>query len=323
MEAMFEVKNLSVGFIKNNKTYKALNEVSFNIEKGEILGVVGESGCGKSIMCLSAMRLLPASAVMVSGEILLNGTDIAKLSEDEMSSVRGKDISMIFQEPMTALNPLLTIGRQIEEALITHEKVTKEQAYKITIDIMKRVGLTSVEKLYKQYPHQLSGGMRQRAIIAMALINKPKLLIADEPTTALDVTIQAQILELIKKLNRETNTTVLFISHNLGVIRELCSRVIVMYSGYEVEEGKADDIFSKPVHPYTKALIKSFNSINTKVEELSVIKGMLPNLYSRCYSGCSFAERCSEAEESCFTSNPDIKAFNGRKVRCFKVRREG
>lgn len=319
---MLQVENLTLEFLKGRKKYKALDGISFKIAKGEIIGLVGESGCGKSITSLAMMGLLPSNAVISEGDILFNDMNLAKIKEEQFYGIRGKEISMIFQEPMTALNPLIPVGKQILEAFMTHNRTNYEDAYMETQDIMKKVGLSRTEKLYLEYPHQLSGGMRQRIMIAMALINKPALLIADEPTTALDVTIQAQILELMKKLNKEEGSAIMIISHDLGVINELCDTVAVMYSGVIVEAGPVKEVFSSPLHPYTKGLMESIPTMDKKGIELYTIKGMVPSIYERNNSGCSFANRCPKAEEKCFSSKPETKSINKRKVNCFNVKGE-
>lgn len=319
---MLKVEKLKIEFVEDKKIYTAVKDLSFNIAKGEILGVVGESGCGKSITALSIIKLLPSMARIADGKVELNGKNISSLSEEEIVKIRGENVSMIFQEPMTALNPLITVGKQIEEALTIHTDMSKEKALELTLDMMSKVGLSNSEKLYKDYPHQLSGGMRQRIMIAMALINKPELLIADEPTTALDVTIQAQILELIKKLNKDFGTAVMFISHDLGIIKQICSRVVVMYAGYKVEEGTVDEVFLKPLHPYTKGLIAAIPSIALKGKELFNIKGFVPNLKNRRETGCPFADRCTEAVKNCFNERPTVYEHGKRKVMCFKATKE-
>lgn len=319
MKSMLQVHNLTVEFIKERKKYAALKEVTFHINEGEVVGMVGESGCGKSITSLAIMGILPENFTASKGSILINGQEVVGLSAEELSDMRGKEVSMIFQEPMTALNPLLPVGEQIQEAFMIHSKASKREAYEKTLNMMELVGLSRAKELYKEYPHQLSGGMRQRIMIAMAIINNPSILIADEPTTALDVTIQAQILDIIKKLNKKQGAAVLFVSHDLGVVRELCSRVVIMYAGSVVEEGNTHDIFLKPLHPYTKGLLSSIPTMDKKGEELYSIKGVVPALVNRNSKGCSFANRCAEAEEKCFSSVPEIKYNSSRGVRCFKV----
>lgn len=320
MEHVLEVRDLILKVKDEDNYYKALNNVSFDINKGEVIGIVGESGCGKSLTSLSIMNLLPSSCKIESGSIKLNDIDLLKCDENKLNNIRGKDMSMIFQEPMTALNPLYCVGKQIEEAYLIHNKCSKKESYKETIEIMRKVGLSRPEKLYYDYPHQLSGGMRQRIVIAMALINKPSLIIADEPTTALDVTIQYQILLLLKKLNKEYGCSIMMISHDLGVISEICSKIDVMYSGYVVEEGKTEEILNEPLHPYTKGLIKSIPTPNMKDKALYTIKGMVMPLDKRSEKGCPYADRCDCASKKCFEEVPELQELsNNRKVRCFNL----
>lgn len=316
---MLEVNNLNLGIRIKNNYYNALEDISFHIDYGEIVGIAGESGSGKSLTAYSIMGLLPELARIASGEILLEGKNLLQLKESEKCSIRGKELSIIFQEPMTALNPLMTVGKQIEEAYVLHNKCTKAEAYERTLDIMKKTGLSRIEDLYHEYPHRLSGGMKQRIVIAMALINRPKALIADEPTTALDVTIQYQILEMIKELSVELNSSVLLISHDIGVLREICSRIIIMYSGQIVEEGSAKDILSNPLHPYTRGLLDSIPAQNKKGSPLYSIPGSVMPLVRRNYIGCSFASRCPYASQLCIDSAPAIRQQGNRSVRCFKA----
>ena len=322
MKPVLQVENLTLDFSKDEKNYHALNKLSFCIHKNEMVGIVGESGCGKSLTALSVMGLLPANAIISQGSILFDGKDLTQISDAEKCDIRGKQISMIFQEPMTALNPLLPVGNQIAETLLAHNWANKKEAYEKVLCIMKKVGLPRVEKLYQEYPHQLSGGMRQRIMIAIAIINNPSLLIADEPTTALDVTIQAQILDLIKQLNREYGTSVLLISHDLGVVRELCSRVLIMYSGHIVEEGPVAAVFQQPLHPYTKSLIAAIPSIDKKGGALYTIKGSVLSLYNRSGNGCSFAPRCAVAAKQCFDTMPRMAEVNQQKVMCHLINKE-
>lgn len=310
------IRGLSLSIRSRGRYYKALENISFHINPGEIAGLVGESGCGKSITSLAIMGLLPPSAKIDRGEIFLGETDLLKLGESELCKIRGEEISMIFQNPMSALNPLITCGKQIEECYtIHHKEASKEEAREKTLEIMRKAGLSRVEQLYKEYPHQLSGGMKQRIIIAMALINHPKLIIADEPTTALDVTIQAQILELLKELNKEFNSMILLISHDLGVIREVCDRTMVMYGGRIVESGETEEILENPVHPYTKGLIASVPSGQDR-KKLSCIRGFVESLEKRKKQGCPFAGRCDSKLEKCLIEFPDIKSTDGHKVCC-------
>ncbi|MBQ0140157.1 MAG: ABC transporter ATP-binding protein [Kurthia sp.] len=316
---LLQVHNLETTFYTDDGVVPAVDGISFSLREREILGIVGESGSGKSVTSLSIMRLIPSPPGKISnGEILFEGRDLAKLHEKEMRKIRGNDIAMIFQEPMTSLNPLFTIGKQLNEAVLLHNKGwSKKQATERSIEMMKLVGLPRVEELIKEYPHQLSGGMRQRVMIAMALVCDPKVLIADEPTTALDVTIQAQILQLMKDLNTRLNTAVMLITHDLGVVAETCERVIVMYGGQIVEQGPVSEIFKNPQHPYTKGLIQSVPDMRHKKERLYSIPGNVPKPGS-IKNGCRFAARCEFAFERCTQQNPPIYQINEQHTaRCF------
>lgn len=321
-ENILQVKNLKTYFHTEVGLVKAVNDVSFDVEKGKTLGIVGESGCGKSMTSLSIMRLIEKPGKIEGGEILLDGEDIVKMSEDEMRKIRGKKIAMIFQEPMTSLNPVFTIGQQLIEALLLHENMTKKEAKERAIEMLKLVKIPLAERRFDEYPHQLSGGMRQRVMIAMALCCNPKLLICDEPTTALDVTIQAQILDLINELKEKTGTSVMMITHDLGVIAEVADDVMVMYAGQVVEKASCDQIFDQPLHPYTDGLMKCIPKLDDDdTKELSVIKGMVPS-FDDMPAGCTFCPRCPEAREICRCKMPDLVDVDGRKVRCFKYTKE-
>jgi peptide/nickel transport system ATP-binding protein len=315
---LLEVKNLKTGFNIDGKVYNAVDDVSFTLKRGKIVCIVGESGCGKSVMSLSIMNLLPKGiGQIVDGEIIFESKNLAKLSQEEMNKIRGKDIAMIFQEPMTALNPVFTIGFQIQEVLFNHMKISKEEARNKAIELLKQVGISRPEKIINEYPHQLSGGMRQRVMIAMAIACKPKLLIADEPTTALDVTIQAQILELIKEIQQKRDMSVLFITHDLGVVAEMADEVFVMYAGQIVEQGNADEIFHNPKHPYLKSLLNSIPRLGQKKDRLETIKGIVPSLVKMPREGCRFADRCSVAKEECRTITPQLAEVDpDHTVRC-------
>lgn len=316
---ILEVKDLETSFFTDDGKIAAVDHISFMVEEGEILGIVGESGCGKSVTSLSIMGLVPSPpGKITSGEILLEGKNIATLSEKEMRKIRGKDIAMIFQEPMTSLNPLFTIGNQLIEAILIHNKKwTKKQAKEKAISMLRLVGLPRAEELINDYPHQLSGGMRQRVMIAMALVCDPKVLIADEPTTALDVTIQAQILKLINDLNDRLKTAVLLITHDLGVVAEICERVIVMYAGQIVEQAPVEEIFRNPQHPYTKGLIQSVPDMRFKKDTLYSIPGHVPKPGS-IQTGCRFAPRCEFAFERCRHENPSLYSTSSlQEARCF------
>ena len=311
MSSLLEVSDLGTWFYTRQGIVKAVDGVDFEVAAGETLAIVGESGCGKSMTALSLMRLIPdPPGRIVSGSIKLAGRDLLKISEEEMRDVRGNEISMIFQEPMTSLNPVMTIGKQITEALILHRDMDRKQAMKRAIEMLELVRIPEPAQRAKEYPHQLSGGMRQRAMIAMALACNPKVLIADEPTTALDVTIQAQILELIVELQREFSAAVLLITHDLGVVAETAHRVIVMYAGRKVEEATVGELFAKPLHPYTVGLMNSIPRLDLmrgqtdrSQERLQEIPGIVPPLFD-LPSGCAFAPRCSRADDKCRGERP-------------------
>ncbi len=297
--------------------------MDFEVYQGETLGLVGESGCGKSVTAFSILRLLDYPGKTVNGEVVFKGEELLKKDKAEMRKIRGKDIAMIFQEPMTALNPVLTIGFQISEALMMHFKISKEMAMKKSVELLKKVGIPIPEQRANEYPHQLSGGMRQRAMIAMALSCRPKLLIADEPTTALDVTIQAQILELIKKIKEDIGMVVMMITHDLGVIAEIADNVVVVYAGKAVEYADVKTIFKATKHPYTQALYNSIPSLtDSKKKRLEVISGMVPNPLE-FPSGCRFNPRCKFSKSLCKREEPElVEISNNHKVRCFLYNRE-
>ena len=311
MSSLLEVSDLGTWFYTRQGIVKAVDGVDFQVASGETLAIVGESGCGKSMTALSLMRLIPSPpGRIVSGSIKLGGRDLLKISEDEMRSVRGNEISMIFQEPMTSLNPVMTIGKQISEALILHRDMDRKAALKRAVEMLDLVRIPEPGQRAKEYPHQLSGGMRQRAMIAMALACSPKVLIADEPTTALDVTIQAQILELIVDLQREFSAAVILITHDLGVVAETARRVIVMYAGRKVEEATVGELFSKPLHPYTVGLLASIPRLDLmrgqtdrSQERLQEIPGIVPPLFD-LPTGCAFAPRCQRADDLCRRERP-------------------
>lgn len=318
-KAVLEVKNLQTSFFTDDGVIPSVDFVDFEVREGEILGIVGESGSGKSVTSLSVMGLIPSPpGKITSGEIRYNGADITGYSEKQMRQIRGNDIAMIFQEPMTSLNPLFTIGSQMMEAVLLHKKGwSKKQAKARSIEMLKLVGLPRAEELMKDYPHQLSGGMRQRVMIAMALVCDPKVLIADEPTTALDVTIQAQILKLMKDLNTRLNTAIILITHDLGVVAETCERVVVMYAGKVVEEGPVERIFTNPQHPYTKGLLASVPDMRFKKQSLYSIPGNVPKPGS-IKEGCRFAARCSEVFGRCTVESPPLyQTAPDHKTRCF------
>ena len=321
-DKILQVKNLKTYFHTEAGLVKAVNDVSFDVEKGKTLGIVGESGCGKSMTSLSIMRLIEKPGQIEGGEILLEGKDIVKMSEDEMRKIRGKKIAMIFQEPMTSLNPVFTIGQQLIEALLLHENMTKKEAKERAIEMLKLVKIPLAERRFDEYPHQLSGGMRQRVMIAMALCCNPELLICDEPTTALDVTIQAQIIDLLRELRDKLNVAIILVTHDLGVVANFADRIQVMYAGQVVEKASCDQIFDQPLHPYTDGLMKCIPKLDDDdTKELSVIKGMVPS-FDDMPAGCAFCPRCPEAREICRCKMPELVDVEGRKVRCFKYTKE-
>jgi oligopeptide/dipeptide ABC transporter ATP-binding protein len=314
---ILKVTDLRTYFHTLDGVVKAVDGVDFEIPRGGRLALVGESGCGKSVTSLSIMRLIDIPpGEIASGEILFDGRDILELSREEMHKVRGGEIAMIFQEPMTSLNPVLTIEDQLTEAILLHNKVTKSEAVGIALDALRDVGISSPERRLKGYPHELSGGMRQRVMIAMALACRPKLLIADEPTTALDVTIQRQILDLIKEIQARTGTALLLITHDLGVVAETVERVAVMYAGRIVETGSVEEVLLHPRHPYTRGLLQSIPSRGTKGQPLSVIKGVVPNPL-RMPPGCKFRPRCPYAFDRCVDEPDLIEIRDGRATRCW------
>jgi peptide/nickel transport system ATP-binding protein len=315
---LLEVKNLKTHFRMKNGIVNAVDDISFSIDKGEIVAIVGESGSGKSVTSLSIMSLLQESGFISQGEILFKGKDLLKLSEEEMRAVRGDQISMIFQEPMTSLNPVYRIKDQIIESIMTHSKLTKQEAMERTVQMLETVGIPSARRRAEDYPHQMSGGMRQRVMIAMALVGNPELLIADEPTTALDVTIQAQILDLLYQMREKFHMAVLLITHDLGVVSEAADHVIVMYCGKIVEEAEVRELFGNPLHPYTLGLLNSIPRLEDEKDgPLYMIKGIVPNPL-HMPSGCPFSDRCDRSMERCRREMPELKERNGgHKVRCF------
>ncbi|MCL4351302.1 MAG: ABC transporter ATP-binding protein [Firmicutes bacterium] len=318
-DKVLDVKNLSTYFYTDEGVVRSVEGVSFHIDAEETLGIVGESGCGKSVTSLSIMQLVPnPPGKIVAGEILFQGDNLLKKTPEQMRKIRGNDIAMIFQEPMTSLNPVYTIGDQIAEAVILHQKLTKKAAFDRAVEMLRLVGIPSPERRSREYPHQMSGGMRQRVMIAMALSCNPKLLIADEPTTALDVTIQAQILDLMRKLKQEFHTAIMLITHDLGVVAEMTDRVAVMYAGRVVEECSTVDLFREPLHPYTVGLLESIPRLDVvSNEKLHVIEGTVPNLL-HLPQGCAFAPRCPQAMDICRQETPVLtEVSDGRKVSCW------
>ena len=316
---LLKVSNLCTYFFTDEGTVYALDDVSFTLNKGETLGIVGESGCGKSQMALSIMRLVQSPpGKTVGGSIELNGVDILKLSKREMKKIRGEKVAMIFQEPMTSLNPVLTIGHQVTESILIHQKTDRKTAKARAVEMLRMVGIPLPEKRMREYPHQLSGGMRQRVMIAIALCCNPQLLICDEPTTALDVTIQAQILELINDLRRRTGTSVIMITHDLGVVAQVSKNVMIMYAGKAMEYGTVQQVFTDPLHPYTRALLASIPNAEEDTRRLHVIEGMVPSLAHRP-DGCLFHPRCPECRGVCRSTRPElVQLGDGRQVRCHK-----
>ena len=317
MEPLLEVKNLQVDFKIDKKWVPAVEDVHFRLNAGETLTIVGESGCGKSVTSMSLLRLLPKTTAQIrSDQILFQGEDISKLSDKEMTQIRGKGIGMIFQDSMTSLNPVKTIGKQLDEAFQVHGMVDKSDVTQASINLLKVVGINSAEQRYKEYPHQLSGGMRQRVMIAMALAQQPSLIIADEPTTALDVTIQAQILELLRELKEKSGSAIILITHDMGVVAEMADKIIVMYAGMFVEYASARDLFTSPLHPYTQGLLAAIPRKDMDIERLNVIEGTVPTLADMPL-GCRFYDRCQYAMQRCKGGLPQMYKYGNSSVRCF------
>ncbi|PLR79835.1 peptide ABC transporter ATP-binding protein [Bacillus canaveralius] len=317
-EELLKVEDLSIKFKSGKKQFvNAVSHVDFTIHKGETLALVGESGCGKSVTSLSIMRLITNSVGKIEGKIILKEKDLNLVSEKKMRSIRGKDVSMIFQEPMTSLNPVHKIGKQISEVLKLHTDISGDELKKQTVEMLEKVGIARPEKIVKEYPHQLSGGIRQRVMIAMAMACNPSLLIADEPTTALDVTIQAQILDLMNDLKKNYDTAILLITHDLGVVAEMADRVMVMYYGQIVEETDIKTIFKNPQHPYTIGLLNSIPRLEGEMDSLQPIEGNVPNI-GEVTKGCPFFSRCTHADSRCLEENPPlVKTDKGHSVRCW------
>lgn len=323
MEELLNISNLKTQFFTKKGIVPAVDGVSIAIPKGSVVGIVGESGCGKSMTAMSVMQLIQKPGKITDGKIVLQGEDLLKYSKEQMRNVRGDKISMIFQEPMTALNPVYTVGKQVTEAItIHHREKSREEAKEKTLEIFRAVGIPEPEKRFYSYPHQLSGGLRQRVMIGMAMVCNPKLMIADEPTTALDVTIEAQILSLMKNLQKERGTSILLITHNLGVVAEICDYVYVMYAGKIMEQANAFELFKNTAHQYTDGLMKSIPKITAQKQQLYNIRGMVPNLM-RLPKGCRFCPRCEKAMPRCFEQEPPLYRVKseygdeGHYVRCF------
>lgn len=314
---LLQIENLKTVFQNTKSVVTVVDDISFSIKKGETLALVGESGCGKSMTSLSIMGLLPGTGKVAEGKILFEGDDLTKKSIDGISKIRGNKITMIFQEPMTSLNPVLKIGDQMTEGLMLHHKLSRKEAEERAIERLKLVGFARAVEIMNEYPHQLSGGMRQRVMIAMAMATDPKLLIADEPTTALDVTIQAQVLELMRDVKSKFDTSILLITHDLGVVAEMADRVVVMYAGKIVEEASVYDVFEKPSHPYTEGLLKSVPNLEADQTRLYSIRGNVPTP-DEFPKGCRFAPRCDKAMSHCFDHAPDLyQVGENHQVRCF------
>lgn len=321
MDNILTIRDLKVAFQVRGRDAYALDGINIDIPKGKIVGIVGESGCGKSMTAMSIMGLIKNPGKIVGGSIDFCGTELTKMSVRDYAKIRGKDISMIFQEPMTSLNPVVKVGKQVMEAIILHEKISKEEAKMRVIEIFNEVGIPEAEKRFNSYPHELSGGLRQRVMIGMAMICKPKLLIADEPTTALDVTIEAQILKLMKKLCESVGTSIIMITHNMGVVAEICDYVYVMYAGRVVESTLTKTLFNETAHPYTNGLLKSIPTIGKKQDRLYTIKGNVPNILN-LPKGCRFVDRCDYAQDICFSSRPaDEYIKDNHMVSCFLHKR--
>lgn len=317
-EKVLDVSHLETHFMSDGKVVKAVDDVSFELYKGETLGIVGESGCGKSVTSLSIMRLLRNTpGRIVGGHIHFGDIDLAQVSDAQMRKIRGNQISMIFQEPMTSLNPVYKIGRQLSEGIMLHKKVSKAEAMQRALAMLEKVGIPRAKQILNEYPHQLSGGMRQRVMIAMAMACNPEILIADEPTTALDVTIQAQILELMNELRDTSQTSIMMITHDLGVVAEMCDRVVVMYAGQIVEEADVYTLFAEPKHPYTQGLLASIPKLGAHADELTSIAGSVPTP-EMMPTGCRFAPRCPYKMDICEAQNPALKPDEeGRVYRCW------
>ena len=316
-QKILEVKNLSVGFSSFGESTDIVRGVSFHINQGETVGIVGESGCGKSMTAMAIMQLIKRPPGVIGGQILLEGQNLLAMKESEMRQVRGNKISMIFQEPMTSLNPVLTVGKQLMEVFMTHQGMNRQQAWDASVEALRLVKIAMPEKRMNSYPYEMSGGMRQRVMIAMALSCQPKLLIADEPTTALDVTIQAQILNLMKELRTKIGTSVMLITHDLGVVSEVCSRAIIIYCGQIVEEGRVEDLFRNPLHPYTEGLLKSLPTRGSD-QRLFVIPGSVPSPKAMP-TGCLFHPRCQYATEKCRQQEPGyVEQGEGHCVKCWR-----
>ena len=318
MSELLEIKHLNVVFSNGGRSVEAISDLSLSLGRRETLGIVGESGSGKSVTSLATMRLLPKSTSQVKGQILFEGQDLLQLSEREMQQVRGNKIAMVFQEPMTSLNPIHPVGKQIAESVLLLSKATKKEAMARALQLLELCGIPDPEQRMKEYPHQLSGGMRQRVMIAIALACNPELLIADEPTTALDVTIQAQILQLMKDIKKDRDMSIIIITHDLGIVYDFCDRVVVVYTGEVVESAPVKKLFQEPLHPYTQGLIGALPRLGHPTERLEAIEGMVPDA-GEMPEGCHFHPRCPYATDRCRGEHPPLTTFpDGRQVRCFR-----
>ncbi len=316
MNELLEIKNLSVSFGEGKELLTVIDNLDFSVQKGDTIGLVGESGSGKSVTSLSIMRLLPEHSSKVTGEIIFQGENLLKYNLKKMQEIRGNRIAMIFQEPMTSLNPIHTCGKQVMESLLLHMNISKKEAKEKTLKLLEQCGIPDPVHRFNEYPHQMSGGMRQRIMIAIALACNPNLLIADEPTTALDVTIQAQILDLMKEIKKKSDMSIMLITHDLGVVLDFCDRVIIMYAGQIVESASVREVFESPIHPYTKGLIAAMPKLSDTKKQLDAIPGMVPDL-KEMPKGCRFNPRCKYALDCCKEEMPELKEINGRLVRCF------
>jgi oligopeptide/dipeptide ABC transporter ATP-binding protein len=316
VKPILDVRHLSVNFKTRKGDYTVVQDVSFHVDHGEILGIAGESGCGKSVTSLSILGLLPENGYISAGEILFNESDLVKYTDLALSDIRGNEIAMIFQDPLSSLNPTMSMGDQLIEPYRIHKNYNQSQAEEAALEMLKKVGIPSPEKRMKEYPHQLSGGMRQRVMIAMALSCEPKLLIADEPTTALDVSIQAQILKLMQQLNEEGGTSIMLITHDMGVIAEMCDKALIMYAGKAIEYGPVDNIFFSPLHPYTRGLLASIPSLDQDVEVLPTIEGNVPSP-DNMPVGCRFYPRCPDRMDICVQHQPPMLKIGETEVACF------
>ena len=323
MEYTLKIEHLKTQFQTRGGVVPAVDDVSIEIPKGKIIGLVGESGCGKSMTAMSVMQLVKKPGKVVDGKVMLLGRDLLEATPKEMQKVRGQEISMIFQEPMTSLNPVYTVGHQVREAILLHQDVSRAEAKEQVLEIFRQVGIPEPEKRYNAYPHQLSGGLRQRVMIGMAMVCKPELLIADEPTTALDVTIEAQILRLMKQLRDTQGTSILLITHNMGVVAQMCDYVYVMYAGKVMEQGETFELFEHTRHPYTAGLLQSIPRLDYQVERLYSIRGVVPNLL-KLPQGCSVCTRCDHADDRCRAERPELyETAPGHRARCFRCERGG